>query len=45
MRTQANEILKSVTWLDGAAPAPAPAAAPAATPAAAPKPARGDGLE
>jgi hypothetical protein len=46
MRTQANEILKSVTWLDGAAspaPSPAPAQAPAA--AAAPKPAGGDGLD
>src|SRR5205814_9306209 len=41
MRTQANQILKSVTWLDGAAPAPAPAA----TSAAAPKPAGSDGLE
>jgi hypothetical protein len=50
MRTQANAILKSVTWLDGAAavsaaaPSTAPAAASAPAPAA-PKPARGDGLE
>jgi hypothetical protein len=45
MRTQANEILKSVTWLDGAAPAAARAAAPAGAPAGAPKRAGGDGLE
>jgi hypothetical protein len=47
LRTQANDILKSVTWLDGAAPAEASAgaqAAPAVSPAA-PKAGKGDGLD